>query len=184
MSINNWTNLKPRLRFATEPEVENPPSGGGTTKTDPPADDKDEALGDAGKRALDAERKARRDAESKLRKFEEAEEARKKSEMTEVERLKAEKAEVEQRAKAREIENLRYRVGTSIPGFPTGMIDRLRGETEAEIKADAEELLKLVPSNDSRRGPRGDRSQGPKDKSSAPSKKELFGETIDELFDR
>lgn len=47
------------------------------------------------------------------------------------------------RLKALEAENLRLRVGAR-HGLPDAIIDRLRGDTEEEILADAEKLLALV----------------------------------------
>ena len=68
---------------------------------------------------------------------------------------KAAKAEADSaRVTALEAENLRWRTGTKL-GLPADLIDRLRGDTEEEITADAESLLKFVagrvpPSNQPR----------------------------------
>lgn len=51
--------------------------------------------------------------------------------------------EKDARIKALEAENLRVRIG-SRHGLPDELIDRLKGETEEEILADAEKLLGLV----------------------------------------
>ena len=49
----------------------------------------------------------------------------------------------DQRITALEAENLRIRVGAK-HGLPADLIDRLRGDTEEEVLADAEKLLALV----------------------------------------
>lgn len=51
--------------------------------------------------------------------------------------------EKDTRIKALEAENLRVRIGAR-NGLPDELIDRLKGETEEEILADAEKLLSLV----------------------------------------
>ncbi len=51
--------------------------------------------------------------------------------------------EKDSRIKALEAENLRIRIGAS-HGLPDTLIDRLKGDTEEEILADAEKLLELV----------------------------------------
>ena len=51
--------------------------------------------------------------------------------------------EKDTRIKALEAENLRIRVGAK-HGLPDELIDRLRGDTEEEILADAEKLLAVV----------------------------------------
>lgn len=51
--------------------------------------------------------------------------------------------EKDQRIQALEAENLRIRIGAR-HGLPDELIDRLRGDSEEEILADAEKLLSLV----------------------------------------
>ncbi len=75
-------------------------------------------LGDAGKRALDAERQARREAEKRARD----------AEM----RL----AEFERRDLVREV--------ASAKGLDGALAERLRGSTKEELEADADEFLALV----------------------------------------
>ena len=54
--------------------------------------------------------------------------------------------EKDQRITALEVENRRIRVGASL-GLPGELIDRLKGDTDEEILADAEKLLALVGGN-------------------------------------
>lgn len=62
----------------------------------------------------------------------------------------ADTGEKDSRIKALEAENLRIRIGARVE-LPEDLIDRLKGDTEDEILADAEKLLKLV--SPSRRPP-------------------------------
>lgn len=55
----------------------------------------------------------------------------------------ADTGEKDDRIKALEAENLRIRIGAR-HGLPDTLIDRLKGDTEEEILADAEKLLELV----------------------------------------
>lgn len=83
-------------RFDDPPAPPTPPVG---PPADPPADPPvDDGLGDAGKRALDAERKARKDAETELAKLRKAEQDRLDADKTETERLTAAKDAADKRA--------------------------------------------------------------------------------------
>lgn len=107
-------------------------------------------LGDGGKKALEAERAARREAEklakelaSRVEKFED-------SQRTEEERREHElataRAEVEAERKAREVLERKLLVSeiAAQKGIPTQMASRLQGETAEEIEADADEMKKLL----------------------------------------
>lgn len=85
------------------------------TPPDTPGDDTPADLGDAGRKALDAERKARRDAERRAH-------------------------DAEERLKAIEAAELRRRVAAA-KGLSETQAKRLHGETEEELTADADELL-------------------------------------------
>lgn len=65
---------------------------------DPPADPKPAELGDAGKAAIDAERKARRDAEKRAKDAETKLKAKEDAELSETERLKKRADELESKA--------------------------------------------------------------------------------------
>jgi regulator of protease activity HflC (stomatin/prohibitin superfamily) len=119
--------------------------------TEPPAPPKDATsddadMGDTGKKALDAERKARRDAEARLKELEPlAEEARKRTEGEKSELTKAQEAlvtEREARTKA-ESELLRYAVGAD-KNVPLKLIRFLHGTTKEEVEASADALLAEV----------------------------------------
>lgn len=102
-----------------------------------------EPLGEGGKRALDAERKARREAEARLKEMEPiaAELAkRQEAEKTESQRnTEALSAERDARTKA-ETTLLRYQVGAA-KGVPSKLVRFLTGDTKEEVEAAADELL-------------------------------------------
>lgn len=119
-------------------------SGNGTNGGDPGE------LGDAGKRALDAERKARREAEAKLKEYEplvakarEFEESQK----TELQKLTEQLDEARADAATAQQHALRLEVGTA-KGLPPELISRLEGSTKEQLEADADVLAKLVPPRD------------------------------------
>jgi hypothetical protein len=118
------------------------------TPPTPPATDED-ALGDAGKKALDAERKARRDVEAKLKELEPlAEEARKRAEADKSEATKSAEAlasERDARGKA-EVELLRYKVGAA-KGVPSNLVQFLTGSTKEEVEQAADTLLAELGTN-------------------------------------
>lgn len=58
--------------------------------------------------------------------------------------LEAQAADLQNRIKANELAMLRHKVATE-KGLPAALAARLQGETEDEISADADELLKAIP---------------------------------------
>lgn len=141
-------------------------------------DDRDgDRLGDAGKRALEAERRAKRAAEREARDAAarsaelEAQIAEyKRAEMDDQERLAAERDDwrkkyEEQAAQlaARELDLLRRDVAAE-KGLPAGMARRLSGTTREELEEDADDLAALVakPTDvpPAARVPKPDPSQG------------------------
>lgn len=107
----------------------------------PPDDDGD--LGEGGKKALAAERKARKELEARLKDLEplaakarEAEDANK----TEIERAREAHATESGRRKAAEAKLLRYEVGAD-KGVPGNLLRFLHGETREELEEAADALL-------------------------------------------
>ena len=133
--------------------------------TDPAAQGEPDALGDGGKKALDAERAARRAAEKRA----DAAEGR----VTELENqvstleaahqqaleevtTSANEARTEAEKAAADV--LRYRVALET-GVPAKHIGRLQGATEEELRADAASFVAdIVPGKTT---PKPDLSQGP-----------------------
>lgn len=115
-------------------------------------------LGDAGKKALDAERKraaqAEREAKALKARLDELEAAN----LSELEKAQKQAADAAARLTEYERTNLRQRVALA-KGLPSSLVDRLRGDTEDEIAADADELLAMV---NAPRSPKPDPSQGPR----------------------
>lgn len=111
--------------------------------TTQPTTNGDEPLGDGGKRALDAERKARRDAEAKLKELEPliaAAKEREDAEKSETTKLnEALTGERDARTKA-ELQLLRYTVAAD-KGISPKHVKFLTGSTKDEIEQSADELL-------------------------------------------
>lgn len=91
-------------------------------------------------KAQEREQKAREEAERKA-----AEEQGKFKELYEATLAKAEQAE--QQRKALELQMLRNKVAQDV-GIPGALADRLRGETQEELEADAKQLLETLPKSD------------------------------------
>lgn len=104
---------------------------------------------------LAKERDARQAAEARLKEFED-------KDKTELQRLEERAAAAEKAAAERESALLRYRVGAA-KGLPADLVERLRGDTEEELLADADALLALIPA----RGARGAVDQGARDDQSS-----------------
>jgi hypothetical protein len=124
-------------------------SPGQDTTAEPQTADLDPAtgLGDAGKRALAAERVARREAEARVKELEplaakarELEEAGK----TELQRLTEQLTTAQADATAARGELLRLTVATA-KGLPAKLAARLQGDTEEDLAADADALLAAFP---------------------------------------
>lgn len=132
------------------PEETTPPDAdeateGTDNETTPPADG--DALGDAGKRALEAERKARRDAEQALKaakaRLDEVDDAKK----SDIEKLTEQVSTAKQEAMAATARALRLEV--AIETAPEGMslakvkklASRLQGDSREDLIADAEDLF-------------------------------------------
>lgn len=139
----------------TEPVVDAPetkPAG------DPPADLKPDAdpLGDAGKKALAAERDARKAAEKELAKYRKAEADKADADKTEAEK----RAAAEQRAVDAEMRATRLEVAHD-KGLTPAQAKRLVGTTKEELEADADEILRDFPTTPAKPAtPKPDPSQG------------------------
>lgn len=127
-----------------------PPATGDTTPPAPPAPSAPADLGDAGKKALDEERtarreaeKARKDLEARLKELEPLAAKAKQledSKKTETEKLGEKLTAAEKRAVEAEQKALRLEVA-SAKGLTQAQAKRLVGTTKEELEADADELL-------------------------------------------
>ena len=99
-----------------------------------------EALGDAGKRALDNERAARREAERKLAEAQAELQKIEDSKKSELELATERAARFEAQYNDLVAQSLRSEVALS-KGLTTAQAKRLVGETREELEADADELI-------------------------------------------
>jgi hypothetical protein len=113
------------------------------TKPDPeqdPAKPKPDDLGDAGKKALDAERKARRDAEAKVSELQKRIDELDEKDKSESQKLADRLAAAEKRAAEAEARVLRAEVAAE-KGLTAAQAKRLVGASREELEADADEIL-------------------------------------------
>ena len=120
-----------------------------TAKPDEGASDAD-ALGDAGKKALHAEREARKEAEKRLKEldarvkeFEDRDKTEQERAQEHLERLTGDLDATRASLAAAELNLARVEVAHA-KGIPAELVPRLRGETREELEADADELLGIV----------------------------------------
>ena len=114
---------------------------------DPQPAEPDNPLGDAGKKALEAERKARRDAEARLKQLEQTLAERADAEKSELEKLTDKLGEAQTNATSAAQSLMRLEV--ALEKAPDGMgisqvrklAKRLSGDTREALEADAEELF-------------------------------------------
>ena len=110
----------------------------GDPKPDPDKGGTD--LGDAGKRALDQERKARRDAEAKAADLAKRLEALEDQDKSEVEKLRKENAQLKSDLAASASKADRLEVALA-KGLTAAQAKRLVGSTREELESDADEIL-------------------------------------------
>lgn len=141
---------------ADQPEMGDRPAESGV-EPDPQSEFKSEESKRAVLADLAKERDARQALEVRLKEFEDRDK-------TELQRLEERAAAAEKAAADRESALLRYRVATA-KNLPADLVDRLKGDTEEELSADADALLALIPP----RGARGAVDQGARDDQSTGS---------------
>ncbi len=126
-----------------------------------PTDTKADGLGDGGKKALDAERSARRAAEkaatealAKVKQFEDRDK-------TEQERLTEQLAALKSEATEAKAEALRLRVAAET-GLPADLHEFLAGDDEVQLRAKAQKLMAATAAATDSRRPAPDPTQGAK----------------------
>ncbi len=123
----------------TEPPPSTPPAPAPPATTPPatpPAPADDEPLGEAGKKALEEERKARKAADAELAKYRKAEQERADADKSEAEK----RAAAEERANQAELRATRLEVAAE-KGLTPAQAKRLVGSTKEELLADADQIL-------------------------------------------
>lgn len=112
------------------------------SKPDPePAEEK---LGDAGKAALDRERKARREAEKQLTELQKRLKEIEDKDLSEVDKLRKQVAELTSERDGHALKALRLEVAAA-KGLSPAQAKRLVGSTKEELEADADEILEAFP---------------------------------------
>lgn len=145
-----------------------------------------EALGDAGKAALAAERKRANDAEKLAREAQARITELEEKDATELEKATRRIKELEEAnqtltADVATRDKTILRLNTGIDeGLPKNLIARLQGDDEESIKADAASLRDLVPDNTPNPFPKADPSQGPKG-AGKTSNADLFAQQLDSV---
>ena len=120
-----------------------------TRAPQPPATDDGDALSEAGRKALDTERKARRDAENRLKELEPlAEEARKRADSEKTELTKVSESLAEERTARQTAERalMRFEVAAD-KGVQPRHVRFLHGDTKEEVEASADALLAEIGGN-------------------------------------
>ena len=115
-------------------------------------------LGDGGEKALKAERLRASTAEKAAKSLQAQLDQINAEKLTDIEKATNRAAEAEKRAAAAEQTALRQKVAL-MRGLPADLVDRLRGDDEPSLIADADALLALLKTPTS---PRADPSQGAK----------------------
>jgi hypothetical protein len=166
MGEHRMSEATPAAGDATSPTVTTtiPPEPSPVTTTEPkPADD----LGDAGKQAIAAERKARKDAERKAAELAAKVDEFEKAKLSEKERAEKELADAQAAAKAAreeaaaaQLDALRHRIAAK-NGVPAEL---LTGLTEDDLTASAEAALKWrgAATPEQPKAPKPDPSVGPR----------------------
>lgn len=131
-------------------------------------------LGDAGKKALQAEREARKAAEKRSAELDARLKAIEDANLSEVERAKKAADETAAELAALKRENVRKSVALS-KGVPAELIEFLTGDTEDEVAAKADLLLSRLNAPTT---PKPDLSQG----ASGQAKKASTGEQFADFF--
>lgn len=129
-------------------------------------DDDDDDLGDAGKSALDKERKARRDAERRARAAEAKVKAAEDADKSAGERLTGVEADL---AKER-ARNDRLQVALD-KGLTAAQAKRLVGDTIEDLEADADEIIETFGAKPSKGSDDDDENDGKDDAQRPPSRK-------------
>lgn len=134
-------------------------------------------LGDAGKKAIAAERRRADSLDKELKALRAESESRANAELSELERLKKENAELLSGKTAAELSSIRSQVALE-NGLPANLAARLQGTDYDTFTADAVSLAELVTGNKPT-APKADPSQGPKATGGAQTPAQQFAEAFD-----
>lgn len=115
-------------------------------------------LGDGGKKALDAERKRANALEKQLKQFQSERDLAEAAKLSDLERAQNAAREAAEQLAQYQQTATKQKVALE-KGVPANLVDRLRGDDEESLSADADALLALLNKPTS---PRPDPSQGAK----------------------
>lgn len=132
-------------------------------------------LGDAGKKAIAAERKRADGLDKELKALKLEAETRANAELSELERFKKENADLVKAQSEATLEATRLKVALE-KGIPANLAGRLQGDDYDSIAADADSLAELVGSKIAI--PKVDPSQGPKTSVGGTTPAAQFGEIL------
>lgn len=185
---------EPAQPTPADPAGATPPAAAPTTPETPPVKPED-GLGDAGKKAIQAERDRAKALEKQLGELKplldfvqqiRGGQAVPESQKTEADKLAARLAEVEKAASEERMLRLRLEVATE-KGLTSAQAARLSGSSKEELTADADALLALFPAFDPSKAAtagtpkpdpsQGARSSGPPDLDALIAEAESKGDT-------
>lgn len=151
------------------------------TPTDDVEQQSDSDLGEAGEKALKAERARANKLERDYKALQQAFDANVASSTGTKQALDQFKAEAAAQLAARDLTLTKYKVGVS-KGLPEALINRLQGDDENSIAADADELMRFMPApSPTNHTPRPDPSQGAK-KPAPSSAQDVFSAFMADKF--
>ena len=130
-----------------------------TENTEAAQSDSGEVLGDGGKKALEAERKARADAEKAAKDFKAQLDALNDAKLSETERLQKQLDALTADYQAAQVEAARNRVAAE-EQIPAGLVGYLTGSDEAAIRESAKVLKSAIAEASKPGTPAPDPSQG------------------------
>lgn len=145
-----------------------------------------EALGDAGKAALAAERKRAneaekqaREAQARIKELEERDASDLEKATRRIKELEERNASLESGIAERDRTILKLNTGID-EGLPKNLIARLQGDDEDSIRADAKSLRELVPDTTPSPFPKADPSQGSQTGAGKTSNADLFAQQLEQ----
>lgn len=147
----------------TTPAAEEPQTARASTDTPDTTPDTPDTpdLGDGGKKALEAERRARRQAEKAASEYAAKVKAYEDAQKSETERLTEQLEQYKATAAKAEAETLRLRVAAE-SGLPADLHEFLVGSDEDELRAKAQKLMAATAAATAPRAPAPDPTQGAK----------------------
>jgi len=133
-------------------------------------------LGEAGKRAIAAERKRADGLDKELKALRLESETRANAELSELERFKKENAELLSTSAASTLANVRLQVALD-KGIPANLAARLQGDDYDTLAADADSLSELLTGT-KQTAPKPDPSQGAKGTGGARTNAQQFADQL------